>query len=269
MNNMNNRNRKVSASEKKDPYRFHHPRLTSRSDTEYRVALEEYFPKSIGSNVEKFMNFPKYVPRSAIMRLLCKYEIFKKILNVQGSVIECGVLFGGGLMTWAQLSAILEPMNHQRTIIGFDTFSGSTPIREEEKGETSSALYKPGDVTIDSFQDLQECIRIYDIGRPLSHIEKVRLVRGDIKETVPQFIKDNPHLVVSLLYLDVDVFEPTSVALEYFVPRIPKGGIIAFDELNAESYPGETIAVIEKLGLNSLRIRRLTFGTYISYAIVE
>lgn len=255
--------------ERKDPYRFHHPRLTSQFDTEYRIALEEYFPKSIGSNVEKLLNFPKYVPSPAIMRFLCKYEIFKNILNVQGSIIECGVLFGGGLMSWAQLSAILEPMNHQRRIIGFDTFDGNTSIRKEDKGTTVSELYQAGDVTMDTLQDLQECIRIHDIGRPLSHIEKVRLVRGDIKETVPKFIKDNPHVVVSLLYLDVVLYEPTAIALEYFVPRMPKGSIIGFDELNADAAPGEATAVVDKLGINNLYIRRPTFSTQISYAILE
>ena len=255
--------------EKKDPYRFHHPRLTSQFDTEYRVALDEYFSKSPGSNIEKLLNFTKYVPRPAVMRFLCKHEIYKHILNVQGSVIECGVLFGGGLMTWAQLSAILEPMDHQRRIIGFDTFSGNSPSREEDKGATTLELYKGENIANDSFYDLQECIKIHDIGRPLSHIEKVKLVRGDIKETVPQFIKDNPYLVVSLLYLDVVLYEPTAIALEYFVPRMPKGSIIGFDELNADAAPGEAIAVVEKLGISNLRIQRPTFGTQISYAIVE
>jgi hypothetical protein len=243
--------------------------MTSQFDAEYRIALEEYFPASIGSNVEKLLNFPKYVPRPAIMRLLCKYDIFKNILNIQGSVVECGVLFGGGLMTWAQLSTILEPMNHQRRIIGFDTFAGNTSIQKEDKGTTVSKLYKADDVTIDTYEDLKECIKIHDIGRPLNHIEKVRLVRGDIKETVPQFIKDNPHLVVSLLYLDVVLYEPTSIALEYFVPRMPKGSIIGFDELNADAAPGEAIAVIERLGINNLHVQRSTFGTQISYAIIE
>ena len=68
---------------------------------------------------------------------------------------------------------------------------------------------------------------------------------------------------------DVDIFEPTMVALEHFVPRIPKGGIIAFDELNAEGYPGETVAVLQKLGINNLRIQRLVFGTQISYVVIE
>ena len=254
---------------KKDPHRFHDPKLTSRADIEHRLALEDYFSKSVGSNVEKLLNFTKYVPRPAIMRFLCKYEIFKQILNVQGSIIECGVLFGGGLMTWAQLSTILEPINHQRKIIGFDTFSGFPSIAKEDKAVGASEQAKLGGWGIDSFQDLEECIRLYDKNRPLSHIQKVKLVKGDIKQTVPQFIKENPHTVISLLYLDVDIFEPTLVALERFVPRVPKGGIIAFDELNAEGYPGETIAVLQKLGINNLRIQRPIFGTYISYAIIE
>lgn len=253
---------------RKDPHRFHDSKMSAQGDTEYRISLEDYFSRSIGSNVEKLQNFTKYVPRPDINRFLCKYEIFKQILTVQGSIIECGVLFGGGLMAWAQLSAILEPLNHQRKIIGFDTFSGFTSVVEEDKTGTSEHA-KLGGFAIDSFQDLQEGIRLYDMNRPLSHIKKIKLVKGDMKETVPQFIQENPHTVISLLYLDVDVFEPTSIALEYFVPRIPKGGIIAFDELNADIFPGETMAVINKLGISNLRIQRFPFGTRMSYAIVE
>lgn len=252
----------------KDPSHFHEQTLSTQGDVEYRLALEDYFSRNIGSNVEKLENFAKYAPRSVIMRFLCRYEIFKQVLNVQGSVIECGVLLGGSLMAWAQFSAILEPINHQRKIIGFDTFSGFSSVAEEDRTGTSEHS-KTGGLAIDSFQDIQESIRLYNMNRPLSHIDKVKLVRGDIKETVPQFLKENPHIVVSLLHLDVDVFEPTSVALEYFIPRIPKGGIIVFDELNAETFPGETAAVMQKLGLNNLRIQRLTFGTQISYAIIE
>ena len=55
--------------------------------------------------LKKISNFTKFVPRQNLTYFLAKYEIFKKILNVNGSIIECGVLFGGGLMTFAQLSA--------------------------------------------------------------------------------------------------------------------------------------------------------------------
>ena len=52
-------------------------------------------------------------------------------------------------------------------------------------------------------------------------------------------------------------------------PKIPKGGIIAFDELNHEVWPGETVAVVEAIGLSNLRIKRFEFGSTVSYAIIE
>jgi hypothetical protein len=106
------------------------------------------------------------------------------------------------------------------------------------------------------------------MNRPLSHIQKVELVKGDLAKTGPTFLQENPHLVVSLLYLDVDLYEPTKVALQTFVPRMPQGSIIAFDELNAKMFPGETTAVDEVLGLKNLRIQRFPFDSYVSYAVI-
>jgi hypothetical protein len=59
------------------------------------------------------------------------------------------------------------------------------------------------------------------------------------------------------------------LALRHFVPRIPKGGVIVFDELNNAAWPGETAAVQEALGLSALRIRRLPYEPHISYCVVE
>ena len=110
---------------------------------------------------------------------------------------------------------------------------------------------------------------MYNKNRFLNHIEKVKLVKGDVAESLPKFLEVNPHLVVSLLYLDFDIYEPTVVALKHLMPRIPKGGIIAFDELNHEVWPGETIAVMQEIGINNLRIERLPFGSTMSYAVIE
>ncbi|MGA8030498.1 MAG: hypothetical protein WB992_25425, partial [Bryobacteraceae bacterium] len=100
-------------------------------------------------------------------------------------------------------------------------------------------------------------------------IPKVFLVRADIKETVPQYLEQNPETIVSLLYLDVDVFEPTKVALEHFVPRMPKGALIGFDELNDRAWPGETLAVLRTLGVRNLRIQRFRYDTKVCYAVLE
>ena len=44
---------------------------------------------------------------------------------------------------------------------------------------------------------------------------------------------------------------------------------IALEELNHEAWPGETIAVIEEIGLNNLKLERFPFGGTVSYAVIE
>jgi len=246
------------------PFRFSDSTRTKR-ESEYLSQLEQRFDSSPFSVVEKLMNFPLYVPRQNLTTFLCKYEIFKRVLGIHGSIVECGTLFGGGLMTFAQLSAIFEPTNHQRRIIGFDTFSGHSTIATQDLGSESVEAHQGG-LAIDSFEEISYCTELFDMNRFVGHIPKIELVKGDAEKTIPQYINDNPYLIVSLLYLDFDVYTPTKVALENFVPRLSKGAIIAFDELNLKSWPGETIAVLEKLSLNHLRIERFSFGSTISFA---
>lgn len=76
-------------------------------------------------------------------------------------------------------------------------------------------------------------------------------------------------MVIALLYLDVDLYAPTAAALRTFVPRMPKGAVIVFDELNAKIFPGETLAVDDVLGLRNLRIERFSFDPYMSFRVVE
>ncbi|MCI0437543.1 MAG: TylF/MycF family methyltransferase [Chloroflexi bacterium] len=253
---------------KTDVDRFHDGKFATDRELDYKGQLGEYFRNSVGSNVEKLKNFPKYVPRQTLTRFVTRYEIFKKALNVQGSIVECGVLFGGGLMTFAQLSAIMEPVNHQRKIVGFDTFEGFPGLHDNDKGGESNQL-RAGGYGVDSYADLKEAVRLYDANRFLSHMPKVELVRGDVTRTVPEYLEKHKHMIVSLLYLDMDIYEPTRVALEHFLPRIPKGGVVAFDELNSETWPGETVAVLEAVGISRLRIQRFPFDTYASYAVIE
>lgn len=235
---------------------------------EFRDRLETYFAQSPGPAVWKLQNFAKYVPRQALTRFLSRAEMFRRVLEVQGSIVECGVLGGGGLMTWAQLSAIYEPLNYQRRIVGFDTFSGFAGISPQDRTGDSPFLY-PGALALDTYDDIAASIALYDMNRFLGTIPKVSLVRGNITETVPRYIAENPETIVSLLYLDVDVFEPTRVAIEQFAPRMPKGAIIAFDELNDRSWPGETGALVGTLGVRALRLQRFYYETKVSYAVLD
>jgi hypothetical protein len=251
---------------------MHDPRTQAAFDLQSRTALEDYFNTSPGSATEKLENFAKYVPRQNLARFMARYEIFKLIKNVQGSIVECGVLFGGGLMSFAKLSAILEPYNFQRRIIGFDTFTGFPSVHEADlkgRSERKSAHLKQHGFAADgAYEDIQRAIELFNVSRFLNHFPKVAVVRGDFVQTAPKFLVDHPHLIISCLYLDFDIYEPTKLALELFLPRMPKGAVLCFDELNEEAFPGETIAVLEACDLKSLRIRRLDFEPRISYAVI-
>jgi hypothetical protein len=235
----------------------------------YREALEKYFNESPGTSAWKLQNFTKYVPRQSLTRFIVRYEIFKKILNIQGSIVEIGVLDGASLMSWAQFSAIFEHLNYQRRVVGFDVFGDFPVVGEHDKTGESLKMYKEGKMSLDSFDDITRSIEIFDKNRFLNNIPKVTLVKGDVKETVPDYVSKNPETIVSLLYLDVNLYEPTKVALDVFIPRMPKGSVIVFDELNDRGLPGETIALLNSLDINKTRLQRFTYDTKISFAILE
>ena len=71
--------------------------------------FSNFYENSKSPIFNKFQNFPKYVRRQVISRFMALYEIFKLQLNIKGSIVDCGVHEGMSLMTFSQISAILEP----------------------------------------------------------------------------------------------------------------------------------------------------------------
>ncbi|HMS70370.1 MAG TPA: TylF/MycF/NovP-related O-methyltransferase [Saprospiraceae bacterium] len=244
--------------------------LTNHTETEINLFTKyaNYFNESPISIVGKLQNFPKYVRRQDLSRFLAKNELFKLQLDLPGSIIELGCFQGGGTFTFAQLSAIYEPYNHTRKIVSFDTFNGFPDI--SEKDMNTSKVYRTGDLSVISAMDdeIQQSINLFDSNRPISHITKIELIKGDATKTIPQYLIDNPHLVISMIYFDFDIYEPTKIGLETLINRIPKGGIIAFDELNTKVFPGETLALLDTIGIKNISLRKTVFDPYISYAIL-
>jgi hypothetical protein len=241
-----------------------------RTTAEWQVgaAIAAIFDNCTDSTETKLENFPKYVRRQHLKRFLALYEIFKLVLPVKGSIVECGVFRGFGFMSWAKLSTIFEPENFTRRVYGFDTFSGFPSIGDEDENVRESevvALPQPGDLSSNSKNELEALLTQYDQDRFLGHMDKAHLIAGDACESIPKFVGDNPHLLVSLLFLDFDLYEPTKVAIEHFVPRMPKGSILAFDELDNPIWPGETQALLDTLGIQNVQIERLPWDPYIGF----
>lgn len=241
-------------------------RTSAEKDEPQRI--QACFDRSPEPWEKKMENFPKYVRRQNLTRFLALYEIFKKVMPVKGSIVECGVFRGFGTMSWSKFSAILEPVNLMRKVYGFDSFSGFPSLSEADLVAGGSHV-NPGDLYADSHDELQELISINDSTRYLGHVPKTHLIKGDATKTIPEFAKENPHVVVSLLFLDFDLYEPTKIALETFLPRMPRGSIVAFDELDNPLWPGETSAMLEVFKNRMPKIERLDFDPYIGYAVLD
>jgi hypothetical protein len=243
-------------------------RTQTDRDREFYRQIADYFSRSPGTTIDKLRNFPKFVPRQVLATFLLKVEMFRHILPVHGHIIECGVFLGGGLFSWAQLSSIHEPYNHTRRVIGFDSFAGFPSIHGKDEADAPEYV-RAGGLAADVHADLMRCAEIHDLNRPIGHIPRVELVRGDAVRTIPKYVEDNQHLVVAMLYLDFDLYEPTKVAIDTLLPRMPRGAVLAFDELNQPSWPGETLAALETVGIRNLRLQRLPFNPQIAYAVLD
>ena len=247
----------------------HHKNKHSEDELGVLADLCAAFEGSSVPIAQKLETFPRHVRRQDLARFLARYEVFKLALQTHGSIVECGVFAGGGLMTWSQCSSILEPYNHTRRVIGFDTFSGFPSVHESDTSSGRSEHLKPGSFACSAsiFDELSQLASIHDRNRPLGHIRKVELVRGNACDTIPAYVSSHPHLLISLLYLDFDLYEPTKAALDHLLPRVVRGGIIAFDELNSEDFPGETVAALESAVLSLGSLQRLPHDPYISFVL--
>lgn len=248
-------------------------RSTSQ-EKNYKMEMESHLQQIINQNersISAIVNdFAKYASRQQITRFLAHNQIFNEIIDVPGSIIECGVYTGQGLMTWAQLSSIYEPIGGvTREIFGFDTFTGFPDVHKKDLLNSAKIQHDVGDLATNAYDDLLNSISLYDKNRFLSQFPKIHLIKGNFLETADYFFVDYPHVFPALLYLDFDLYEPTKKALEIFLPRMCKGSVVAFDELNDATWPGETLAVLETMDIRSARFKKVGYDIKISYAILE
>jgi hypothetical protein len=242
------------------------PHLPARRSPDRLDEAEAYFAESSATISQRLEAFPRFVDRSSIGHFLVLYELVKLASGVHGSIIECGVYDGAGVFGMAHASSLIEPLNHRRRVIGFDTFSGLASVTDRDTTSNYDHA-REGAIRGSARAEIERAIGIFDQGRPLAQIPKIHLIEGDFMTTGPEFVRDNPHMIVSLMHLDFDVYEPTAKALELFLPLMPAGAVLAFDEAHAVEWPGETQALLKHLDLPRLRLQRFPF-TSISYAVL-
>lgn len=220
-------------------------KLSARdSDIEERIA--DHCKTFAISPLDAVQHFAVLARRQQLKRFLAHTELFKKTLGVPGDIAELGVFRGLGLFTWANLLEAYCIGDRTKVVFGFDNwtgFSGFSPQDGQAKETAGKVVggFDPGRYK----QELEHAIDIFDSDRFIPNKPRIKLIEGQIEQTVWAFVVANPGVRFSLIHFDCDLYAPTKAALEALWPRVNRGGIVLFDEYGIHDWPGETAAVEE------------------------
>jgi hypothetical protein len=211
---------------------------------------------------ELLMNMGLFLTPQNLSRILFMDHLYRKIIDLQGVVVEFGCRWGQNLALFTALRGIYEPFNRLRKIVGFDTFEGLSGVVEKD-----GALMKPQgySVTPEYERYLETLLALQEKESPLPHLRKFEIIKGDAVSGIEAYLDRNPHTIIALAYFDMDIYEPTRKCLESIKGRMTKGGIIGFDEINDPATPGETLALKEVFGLDRYPVRRYRYNSRTSY----
>ena len=196
------------------------------------------------------------VPVDRLAKFISRLDFYRKIKNLRGEVIECGVFKGNSLMQFLKIRSIEENF-FSRKIFAFDTFNKFP--RENfcvDAKQFNKFVSEAGDMSI-SKKDLMNKIN------NLSLNNNITLIEGNILQTLPKFVSENPHIKVALLHVDVDLFEVTKTVLQNLFPLVVSGGIVILDDYGA--FPGANKAIDDFFKGKKYKIKQTNSSNCISY----
>lgn len=162
--------------------------------------------------------------RKLYAKLISKFFFTDLTKTIPGDVVELGVFKGSGVISW--LKALeLSSVNHKKAY-GFDFFDDSKlleSINTQDK-DVMRSLFADRGFDPNGYDDVLSAML------KLAKFHNFELIKGDVKATLPVFLKKNPGFRASIINFDMDVEEPTEVCLDLLWPRVCVGGVLVFDE---------------------------------------
>ena len=176
-----------------------------------------------------------------LLKIIDQYEVYKKILDLKGDIVECGVFKGASLIRLLTFRDLFEN-NKKRKVYGFETFAKS---HDKTAGKGISK------------ENLSRYLKN-------KKINNFKLIKGDILNTLSPFLKKNKKIKIALLHLDVDIYKPTHFILEKLYNNVVRGGIILLDDY--KHIDGATLAVndfFKEKNVDIIKISKLGRPSYI------
>jgi Macrocin-O-methyltransferase (TylF) len=196
---------------------------------------------------EMLINYPAFVRRRELTRLLADYDLFRMVMHLPGSIVELGVYLGAGLFTWAKLLETFFPGDRSRRAYGFESGKGYAKLSPEDGQPQAWIANAVGEKKV-SDRFLDRMVELTNDDNLVRGAERCRIFKGDILETVPEFARGSQGTRISLLFFDANLYEPTLVGLRALYPLVTPGGVIVLNGYGAPPFPGEGLALEHYFG---------------------
>jgi len=156
------------------------------------------------------------------------YRLAQECANLEGDFVECGVAMGSSIIAM-HLAA------KTKTVWGYDSFEGiQLAGRHDEyqpgfgdkldpNRELPADLLVSSGITAHRRTDVEN--HIIELNLPF---ERFRLVEGWVQNTLP--LPENQPGAIAMLRLDMDMHDPTVVAMDYLWDKLVPGGILIIDD---------------------------------------
>ena len=239
-------------------------------DEAHWFELESIIEGSEISFSEIIKNYPAFIRRRDLPRILAHYELFKKVIDLPGSIVELGVYLGAGFFTWSKLLETFVPGDRSRKVYGFDNCSGYPEFSSEDGNPTQWVERIIGKKTA-SEDYIQRMVNLHNNDNLLPGVVRCEIIVGDIAETIPKFASESQGIRISLLYFDVNLYEPTMIGLKHLYPLVLPGGIVAFNAYGAPPWQGEAVAIeqyFDEIGEQPI-MRKFPFSTHPSAYFIK
>jgi hypothetical protein len=157
-------------------------------------------------------------------KMIKKIEIYNEVRQLVGDIVEFGVFKGAGLALFLKLTKLNEPHGLTK-VIGFDYFKPANTLNElvgANKELMENVLKR---VTEDELSVAKVRERLESVQNP-----NFLLLEGEAVATSKEYYEKSPGARIKLLYMDLDVGEPTYNILKNLWSRVVPNGIVVFDE---------------------------------------
>ena len=157
-------------------------------------------------------------------KMMKKGELYLKVKDLAGDILEFGVFKGAGVALFLNLKAMYEP-NSLMKVIGFDFFNS------EKLTDSLDGLNKTMMTAVLNRAASDE-LSVESVDGRLSNFKRdgYKLIEGEAVAKSKQYNSENPGARIKLLYMDLDLGEPTYEILKTLWRKVVKNGIVVFDE---------------------------------------